>query len=96
MNELVGRWVVSRNDASTLSALGDVQIEFDANGKMDYFINEGDKTQSINMTYRIDGEFIISDQPSHPRPERTKFVLARENVLELWLGGERFEFVKQY
>jgi hypothetical protein len=40
---------------------------------MAYAVVAGDKTQSMRMTYRVDGAVLVTDQPSSPKEERTGF-----------------------
>jgi len=47
------------------------------------------------LTYRIEGDTIISDQPSHPREEKTKFSFTPEGKLVLIYGkNEVRQFIR--
>ena len=68
--DLVGSW------RSTESA---DEMEFFPNGELQFRTPTGDDTTGIMLlTYRIDGDVIVTDQPSQPAEERTRFVLEGE------------------
>jgi hypothetical protein len=46
---------------------------FHPDGRLVYEIHLQDRIQIMNLTCRISGNVIISDQPSHPKEERTVF-----------------------
>lgn len=71
--ELVGKWITDPTDKLSVQRFGSVIIEFKDNGEMIYTIESGNKKQIIQMTYEIDGNFLITDQPSAPRKESTEF-----------------------
>lgn len=89
---LAGRWVLDPTDALAVAAFGDVVVEFDG-GRLKYEINLPDKKQIMLMTYKVDGDEVVTDQPSHPRPERTKFQITG-NRLILNFGGTSGRFLK--
>ena len=93
-NPLLGVWRVDPADTAALESLGDVSVEFDDAGHLNYLINSEGKVEAILMTYRIEGSTIISDQPSHPNPQRTAFELASDGALILSFGGERSRFIQ--
>ncbi len=66
-----------------------VTMEFKPDGRLIYAIHEGNKTQLIHLVYHVEGDTIISDQPSAPREERTRFVLTSDGQLLLDYGGNK-------
>lgn len=89
---LVGIWVVDESDRHALAELGDAMLEFDENGGLTYVIRGDGKQQIILMQYEVDGDTIVTDQPSAPRVERTSFSLSDDGRLVLAFGGEPFTF----
>lgn len=89
---LVGRWVVDESDRHALAELGDVLLDFDEKGGLTYVIRADGKKQIILMQYEVDGDTIVTDQPSVPRVERTSFSLSDNGRLVLAFGGEAFTF----
>ena len=64
---LVGTW------RSTESA---DEMEFFPNGELQFRTPTGDESTGVMLlTYRIDGDVIVTDQPSQPAEERTRFVV---------------------
>jgi hypothetical protein len=91
---LLGAWVIDHTDARALAELGDVLLEFDGIGGLQYTIRGRDKDQIIKLRYSIEGSTLITDQPSVPRVERTQFTFLDENVLVLTFNGTPYRFVR--
>ena len=87
MSPLVGRWRLIRSEAPGPSQ--SVILEFSPDGALTYSIRLPDRTQILNLTYKVDGNNILSDQPSAPRKESTRFSIDSKGVLELEKSGER-------
>lgn len=86
---LIGRWrqVSPANEEST--------IEFTNDGKLIYSIHTGDKTQVINMVYEVSGDQIITDQPSNPQKEISKFYFEPSGILVVDHQGEKTRFMRE-
>lgn len=93
-DKLIGRWRIDPTDTAAVEQMGDVVLEFDDEGNLTYVVRAEARDQLILMTYRIDGDSIVTDQPSSPRPERTKFDLARHDLLILWFEGASSRFLR--
>jgi len=91
---LIGRWIADKSDTLTISELGNVLLEFDEDGSLAYVIRLEDREQIIKLQYRIDGDVIVTDQPSAPRVERTAFSLSDDEVLTLSFGGVPYQFIR--
>jgi hypothetical protein len=72
-NNLIGIWKSDETDETTQKTLGKVTMTFTEDGQLIYDIFEGDKQQRVNMVYKVQGDTIISDQPSHPQEQRTRY-----------------------
>lgn len=59
---LVGKWF-GRVDGTP------VELEFKEDGRLAYVLLEGSRLQTILMVYTVEGDELITDQPSHPRQE---------------------------
>jgi len=71
VEDLIGQWRLVRTEDPTLDK--DVTVDFAANGQLTYTIDIGEKLQIIKLTFRVDGNRIITDQSSQPRIEETRF-----------------------
>jgi len=91
---LLGPWKVDPTDAAALAALGQVSIDFDDTGNLNYIVASEGKSEIILMTYLVDGSSIITDQPSHPNEQRTKYEISEDGVLTLSFEGEPSRFVR--
>lgn len=92
-SRLFGNWRSDQTDEITKQTLGDVTMTFTPSGRLVYKIKESEKVQIINMTFWTEGEYIISDQPSHPRKERIRFTIEDERLI-LEFEGEKTRFIK--
>ncbi len=69
---IVGKWEHLNTD-SDIKENDKITIEFDDHNNLTYYINSNDKIQKILLQYEIKGDVIVTDQPSSPRIEKTKF-----------------------
>ena len=91
--DLAGQWTVDLSDAATVDASGNVTLQFDPGGTLTYTIWLSDKKQIMLRTYRIEGNTIITDQPSHPNEERSAFEIDGDK-LTIMFGSQRSKFVR--
>ena len=92
-SRLFGAWISDQADEITRQTLGDVTMTFTPSGELTYKIKESDRIQIINMTFWTENDYIISDQPSSPRKERTRFVLEDDRLI-LEFEGQKTRFLK--
>lgn len=71
LTRLVGGW--SLIESSGQDDVGDgVLMSFESNGRLTYAIEENGTQQIMNLTWSVEGDEIVSNQPSSPREHRTK------------------------
>ena len=85
-NPLIGVWELERADPALDLDAGALMMFLPA-GELRYGVPSGENLQVMLLSYRVEGEFIVTNQPSAPREERTRFCLHDENQLELDYGG---------
>lgn len=68
-------------------------MEFQPDGNLRYAIVEGDREQVMLLTWRTEGDVIITDQTSQPREERTRYAFAPDGKLRLTNQGVTSQFV---
>ena len=83
----MGRWFGRVNDEP-------VGLEFLLDGRLAYVVLSGERAQTIRMAYRIDADHIITDQPSSPHEERTRFWLEDPDCLVVEFGGLATRFTR--
>jgi hypothetical protein len=88
---LVGCWRLVRSDAAIDRGAG-VEVEFHADGRLDYCIDAGDRWQIMRLTWRLDGEELLTDQASVPRLEITPWMVEPDGTLVLGVVGSRTWF----
>ena len=84
---LVGRWRLVRAEGP-VNFVG-VTMDFRPDGSLEYSIELPDRRQIMNLTYSVSGDVIVSNQPSAPGEERTRFALGPDGRLELNHDGAR-------
>lgn len=91
---LIGTWKSDPSDSTGASTYGDVTLKFGADGTLLYIIRQSDRDQIMRLTYRIEPGFIVTDQPSEPRSERTEYQVGEDGVLVLAFAGRKSRYVK--
>lgn len=81
---LIGVWVTDRSDVASIAEYGDVSLRFEPEGKLIYSICEGDHRQIAILTFRVEGDTLVINQPSKPREERVRFELAHDGKLTVF------------
>jgi hypothetical protein len=94
MRRLIGKWKSDPDDASTQASYGEVTQTFHEDGRLTYIIHLPEKEQVMRLVYKIDGDELVTDQPSAPEEHRTKFRFDERGRLILEDGGERSRFVR--
>lgn len=92
--QLIGKWKIDPADKKAYDLYGNVNMEFCPNGKLIYTTYDGGNAQSIILTYRISGDLLITDQPSHPREDSSKFELLPDGRLKLFNEGISSTYIK--
>lgn len=84
VERLLGRWVTDPADSESLAEYGDVSLDFEPNGRLTYTIHLAGKRQIMLLTYRVEGNFLVIDQPSEPHEERAAFEMTPTGKLVLF------------
>lgn len=93
-SKLTGIWNSDQSDEATKNSVGKVTMTFTEDGQLIYDIDAGGKLQRMNIVYKVSGDTIISDQPSHPQEQRTKFKIENGDKLTLEFEGEKTVFIR--
>jgi hypothetical protein len=80
-HNLIGLWMQA-------DPVDSITLEFTRSEIAIYTFFEKDVKQYIFLTYKIEGKYIITDQPSHPKEEKTLFIL-EENKLKLYFNENK-------
>jgi len=73
-DRLLGRWY-GKLDGDSMA------LEFAPDGRLAFVALHGGKRQTIMLTYRLEGNQVVTDQPSQPRAERTKVEFAGDDLV---------------
>jgi hypothetical protein len=92
--DLIGRWVSDPDDASGIAEFGRTTLEFRPSGQLAYTIHAEDRDQIMFLTYRVVGEYLVTDQSSAPREDRTKFSVSTDGKLQLNYGSGAARYVR--
>ena len=80
---LLGRWRTDPDDQWSLKEFGEVSLEFLVDGRLLYVVALPKKQQSMHLVYSVEGGCLVTDQPSHPRVQRTPFFFTPDGRLAL-------------
>jgi hypothetical protein len=78
--ELIGTWKSDMTDETTKNNIGNVTMTFTENGNLIYDIMDGEKVERMNLTYYNSDDTIVSDQPSHPQKQKTKYKIKNDKL----------------
>ena len=78
-----------RSDDPSMEVGDGVEMEFAADGKLTYTIKQSDRRQIMNLMYEVRGAEIVSNQPSAPAENRTRYAIDDEGQLVLESEGSR-------
>lgn len=87
---LIGTWVLVPA-APNMDVGSGVEMEFRADGTLDYVILGAGKKQIMKLRYRVDGNHIVTNQPSAPREERSRFWFVEDDLV-LEYGGDQSRY----
>ncbi len=79
---ILGSWRLIRAEGQLETGEG-VELEFKPSGELIYATDTGDRWQIMRLTYRVQNDVLITDQPSAPREERTHFRFEADGTLVL-------------
>ena len=65
---------------------------FERSGDLIYTIHQRSKDQIMKLRWRLDGDVLVTDQPSAPKEERTALRLTADRKLELTYGNVVAEY----
>src|SRR5215469_14045479 len=88
-DRLIGVWKIDEQDAAAVQRYGNSTLEFGMDGTLRYTVHENGNDQIMLLTFQVEPGFIITNQPSHPRPEKTAYEVTQEGKLVLNFGGEK-------
>jgi len=93
-SRLVGRWkrVQGEGQADDDHAI----LEFTPTGDLTYAIELPDGAQVIKLKYEVVGDEIVTDQPSRPRLERSRFYFENVDTLVVEFDGLRTWFRRDF
>ncbi|MEA2338645.1 MAG: hypothetical protein QOE82_2652 [Thermoanaerobaculia bacterium] len=89
--ELFGHWRLIDDQAGVDQGDG-VGMTFHPDGRLEYAIHDEDRVAIMNLVWHVEGDVIVSDQPSSPREERTRYFFRSPDVLVLENADGRSTF----
>jgi hypothetical protein len=92
--QLLGKWKSDPDDPPTQVNYGDVTQTFHEDGRLTYIIHSPEKDRVVRLVYTIDGDELVTDQPSAPAEHRTKVSFDERGRLILDDRGERSRFIR--
>ncbi len=89
---LIGSWITDPKDMK----VGDekTRLDFYEDNRLNYSLISKDDTKLILLNYRIENNILITDQPTKPKIEKTKFTITADNKLILEFGGAQWQYIR--
>ena len=91
---LLGNWRTDPSDTASLERFGSVRLRFEADGTMAYVIETESTDQVVLLTFEVAGNELVTNQPSAPRIERTRFRFTQDGLLVLGRDEESSRYVR--
>lgn len=79
---LLGTWISDPTDTESIRRFGKVILHFTADARLIYTLLGEEKHQKALLTYRVENNVLITDQPSASREERANFRITEDGQLE--------------
>lgn len=92
-SRFIGRWQLGDIDGD-LDLVLESTMTFRPDGQLLYVIPTADGQQIMRLTYRQQGDVLITDQASAPKEERTRFKFLNDDILVLDYNGSYAEFFR--
>lgn len=92
--DFIGSWKTDQRDAQAEPQDGDVTIAFNSDGTAKYCIYYLDKRDVVQLTYKVDGDHIVTEQPPRRLPLRTRFAFNADGSLLLWFNNVKGRFLR--
>jgi hypothetical protein len=93
-NRLIGEWVIDLHDSNAVKKYGVVSMQFTEDGRLIYRNHLVGETKISLLSYRVQGDMLITNQPSMPREEVTKFEITNEGHLILHYGQSKSRYIR--
>src|SRR5687768_4817812 len=91
---LVGLWITDPIDLISLNLMGNVRMDFRADGTLIYTLQRGNHDQIMRLQWSTREGTLLTDQPSSPRLEETPYGLTSEGILILRYGEQEFRYLR--
>lgn len=92
-DKLYGTWISDPTDMASTLRFEKVKLYFIEGKRLTYQVFLGNHQKLYFLTYRIENNILITDQPSDPQEKMTRFRITKEGKLELeYLEG----FISRY
>lgn len=93
-DKLLGVWLPDPGDGQIPREFENTSLEFKNGAQLDYVIHGTERVQKVFLEYRIEGDCLVTDQPSRRREEHTRFAFTPDDKLILEFEGRRIVYVR--
>lgn len=93
-HKLIGVWKTDPADRGAIREFGQATLCFEDNGQLVYISHDEGRDQIILLRYHVEGQMLVTDQPSAPSEERTRFAFTSEGKLQLLYEDRRATYLK--
>jgi hypothetical protein len=92
--QLIGEWISDPADSESIRKYGEVSMNFKDDGQLIYRIHSPGETDIMLLRYRVQDGWLITNQPSAPREERTAFSIAPDGKLILVYRDSTYHLIR--
>jgi hypothetical protein len=94
LSQLIGTWTTDESDDDSHVEFGRATLDFRPDGTLVYTIHSDDRDEKMLLTFDVQGNVLITDQPSRPHKERTSFSFTPDGKLILRYEDHEVRYVR--
>ena|SRR2546425_2005656 len=91
---LLGTWITDPEDSVAIRKYGKASVVFRRDGTMTYTVHGESRDDVVLLTYRTEGDYILTDQPTEPHEERSRFFFSRDGKLTIQFGEATSRYIR--
>jgi len=90
----LGTWKSDPEDPKGVMRFGSVTLKFGADGVLLYITHQAGRDEVMRLTFQVEQGYIVTDQPSQQRIERTEYEFMPNGKLLLSFGGGQSRYIR--
>jgi hypothetical protein len=95
LDKLLGAWRSDPSDCAGRKGYGEITLKFGSDKSLLYITHHHNRDEMTHLTYTIEPGFIVTNQPSEPRIERTAYEFTDDGTLILAFQEEKSRYIRE-